>query len=47
MKEKEITVVMVETGERPKVTTLKNDLDALQKAVSIGVDYQGLIGVLP
>ena len=43
MKEKEIIVVMVEPGERPRVTTLKNDLDALQKAVSIGADYQGLI----
>ena len=46
MKEKEITVVMVEPGERPKVTTLKNDLDALQKAVSIGADYQGLIELI-
>jgi len=46
MKEKEITVVMVEPEERPKVTTLKNDLDALQKAVSIGADYQGLIELI-
>lgn len=46
MKEKEITVVMVEPGERPRVTTLKNDLDALQKAVSIGADYQGLIELI-
>jgi hypothetical protein len=43
MKAKEITVLMVEPGKHPKVTTLKNDLDSLQKAVSIGADYQGLI----
>ena len=46
MKEKEITVLMVEPGEHPMVTTLKNDLDSLQKAVSIGTDYQGLIEVI-
>ena len=43
MKEKEITVLMVEPGKHPVVTTLENSLDALQKAVSIGTDYQGLI----
>ena len=43
MKQKEITALMVEPGKHPKVTTLKNDLDSLQKAVSIGADYQGLI----
>lgn len=43
MKEKEITVLMVEPGKHPVVTTLENSLDALQKAVSIGADYQGLI----
>ena len=43
MNTKEITVLMVEPGEHPKVTTLKDDLDSLQKAVSIGADYQGLI----
>ena len=43
MKTKEITVLMVEPGKHPKVTTLKDDLDSLQKAVSIGADYQGLI----
>lgn len=43
MAQKEITVLMVEPGEHPKVTTLKDDLDSLQKAVSIGADYQGLI----
>ena len=43
MSAKEITVLMVEPGKHPKVTTLKDDLDSLQKAVSIGTDYQGLI----
>ena len=43
MNTKEITVLMVEPGKRPKVTKLKDDLDSLQKAVSIGADYQGLI----
>ena len=46
MKEKEITVVMVEPGKHPKITTLKNDLDSLQKAVSIEADYQGLIEII-
>ena len=43
MQAKEITVLMVEPGQHPKVATLKDDLDSLQKAVSIGADYQGLI----
>ena len=47
MKEKEIKVLMVEPGKNPKVTTLHNDLDSLQKAVSIGADYQGLIEIVP
>lgn len=46
MKEKEITVLMVAPGEHPMVTTLKNDLDSLQKAVSIGSDRQGLIEII-
>lgn len=46
MKEKEIKVLMVEPGEYPRVVTLANDLDALQKAVSIGADYQGLIEII-
>ena len=46
MKEKEITVLMVEPHKRPTVTTLANDLTALQKAVSIGADYQGLIEII-
>ena len=47
MKEKEIKVLMVEPGKNPKVTTLQNDLDSLQKAVSIGAEYQGLIEIVP
>lgn len=43
MKEKGITVLMVEPGKLPVVTALENNLNALQKAVSIGADYQGLI----
>ena len=36
---------MVEPGKHPKVTKLKDDLDSLQKAVSIGADYQALIKI--
>ena len=43
MNTKELTVLMVEPGKHPKVTTLKDDLDSLQKAISIGAEYQGLI----
>jgi len=43
MTHKELIVLMVEPGKHPKVTKLKDDLDSLQKAVSIGADYQGLI----
>lgn len=43
MNAKEIKVLMVEPGNHPKVVTLNDDLDSLQKAVSIGADYQGLI----
>ena len=43
MSAKEITALMVEPGKHPKVTKLKDDLDSLQKAVSIGADCQGLI----
>ena len=46
MKQKEIKVLMVAPGEHPQVVVLENDLDALQKAVSIGCDYQGLIEVI-
>ena len=43
MNTKELTVLMVEPGKHPRVTKIKDDLDSLQKAVSIGADYQGLI----
>ena len=46
METKEITVLMVEPGKHPKVTNLMDDLDSLQKAVSIGADYQGLIEII-
>ena len=46
MKQKEIKVLMVAPGEHPREVVLKNNLDALQKAVSIGCDYQGLIEVI-
>ena len=46
MKQKEIKVLMVAPGEHPREVVLKNDLDTLQKAVSIGCDYQGLIEVV-
>lgn len=36
MTQKEITVLMVEPGKHPKVTTRKDDLDSLQKTVSFG-----------
>ena len=43
MKEKQIRALMVESMESPKLVTLQNDLDSLQKAVSIGAPEQGLI----
>lgn len=43
---KEIKVLMVAPGKHPKVTMLQDDLDTLQKAVSIGADYQGLIEII-
>ena len=39
MNAKEIKVLMVEPWKYPKVVMLKDDLDSLQKAVSIGADY--------
>ena len=47
MKQKKIKVLMVEPGKNPIETELSNDLDSLQKAVSIGTDYQGLIELIP
>lgn len=46
MKETNITVLMVEPGKEPIVTTIGNDLDSLQRAVSIGAGYQGLIEII-
>ena len=46
MKRKEIRVLMVEPGKHPKEATIGNDLDSLQKAVSIGCDHQGLIEIV-
>ena len=43
MNAKEITVLMIEPGKHPKVTTLQDDLDSLQKAVSIGADTKALL----
>ena len=47
MKTIEITVLKVEPNKNPIITTIRNDLDSLQKAVSIGADYQGLIEIFP
>ena len=47
MKEKQITVVKVEPGKHPEVVMLNNDLNSLQKAVSVGADRQGLIELIP
>ena len=46
MKQKEIKVLKVAPGEHPREVVLENNLDALQKVVSIGCDYQGLIEVV-
>ena len=43
MKGKEITVVKVEPLKPPCIVKIRNDLDYLQKAVSIGAEEQGLI----
>ena len=45
-KETTINVLMVEPGEHPKEVMLDNSLDALQKAVSIGCEEQGLIEII-
>lgn len=46
MDTREIKVLMVAPGKHPRVAILKNDLDSLQKAVSIGADYHGLIEII-
>ena len=40
---KQIKAIMVEPNKRPWVVDLNDDLDSLQKAVSIGAPEQGLI----
>ena len=47
MKPKTIIALRIEPGKAPVTVTLATDLDSLQKAVSIGTDYQGLIEILP
>ena len=42
MKEKTIKALIVAPGKHPEVVKLGNDLDSLQKAVSIGAPEQGL-----
>lgn len=46
MKEQEIKVLMISPGQRPTLTTLKNELRALQEAVSIGADDVGYIEII-
>ena len=46
MKERYIKVLKVEPKSAPVVHTLKNELTALQDAVSIGADDRGLIEVI-
>ena len=46
MKEKFIKVLKVEPHKRPEEALLENELSALQRAVSIGADYTGLIEVV-
>ena len=46
MKEKNIRVLKVAPLARPSVCYLENELSSLQKAVSIGADYVGLIEII-
>lgn len=46
MKEKEIKILKIEPCKAPEVVTLVNELEELQKAVSIGADYVGLIEII-
>lgn len=45
-KEANITVLKVAPGKTPEVVTLRNELRALQEAVSIGAEYVGLIEIV-
>ena len=46
MKEQHIKALKVTPLERPEICYLENKLEALQKAVSIGADYVGLIEII-
>ena len=46
MKEPNIKALKIEPGKEPCVCTLINELSELQKAVSIGADYVGLIEII-
>lgn len=46
MQKKEIRILMVEPGKHPRAVTIGNDLDSLQKAVSIGCERKGLIEIV-
>ena len=46
MKEKQIKVLKVAPLEKPEVCYLENELASLQKAVSVGADYIGLIEII-
>ena len=46
MKQKKIRVLMAAPGKEPDIVTLDNNLDALQKAVSIDSPSQGLIEII-
>lgn len=46
MKNKEITVLKVEPLKKPRICTLINELEDLQKAVSIEAENTGLIEII-
>ena len=46
MKEKTIKVLKVAPQMTPEVVMLDNNLEALQRAVSVGADYVGLIEII-
>ena len=46
MKEHHIKALKVAPLERPEICHLENKLESLQKAVSIGADYVGLIEII-
>ena len=46
MKEQHIKALKVAPMESPEICYLENELRALQKAVSIGADYVGLIEII-